>query len=1060
MKAGYVAGAILGMVLLTQAAFAGRAFYVSTQGNDSWSGTLVSPWRTLGKANATLVAGDTVYVRGGEYTGTIAPANSGSAGAPIVYTKYQHEVVTLLGESKAKKGVVAIGWDLSSNSQGPAKSYIIVDGFIIRYVFASQLPDAPVFSNRFGYVCIANGNSRFNVIRNCVIMQDGDALDNFTSNYRQIGILVMDALDTRIENNDMTGMWIGILMAGGPPRRNLIRGNYIHDIGSSAIDNGDPENGEGGVQGNIIEYNVLSGSVNEDGIQFEPNYDGPTSTSLTNTGTIVRYNIVRNCAENAFDLKGASNLVFEGNVVYGNTGDNDGVVDGYDRTGGMGGLMHGAQTLSRDVIVRNNVLYDNNGGMLLEQGYKIYNNTIVSNNRDYSGPNSSFFAPPGPGFTGMLSYGDSAIVIKNNIICQQAQGEVSLNPYAMKGAAIDGNMYSNSSSVVFCDAGGGSFTRYNYADWRSRLAAAGVSGAEAHGLVASPSFRSVPLRPTSATTGLDFRLSSGSSAIDAGTALTYTTNSGSGQSIRVGDAGLFFDGFGATTGDTIVVGNAGWAVVTGVNRTTSTLQIDRSLSWTSGAAVNRPFHGNAPDIGAMEYLGEVEGSLDAPVAVYPTSSDEVGASTMIHWSRVAGAVSYHLKVSTSSSFNTVVFEREIVCDTLAWMPSLEASTEYYWSVIAIAPQMQGSWSSPMGFVTAGGVLTSPGKTEALNYVANGSFESGSSTWNFASNGTADFSLVSHDGGSAAQIAVTNPGTNLQLNQPGITIKTGTKYILRFSAQCNTGSDVCVSIQKNTTPFTCYGLWSTSVDLVSGWKQYALAFTAANISPDSVTDARLLFWFTGNAQPGDVYQIDDVSLTVATDGASTPTAPAITSPTMNQTDAPLNVGIAWNGVSTAVAYEVEVATDQDFANMVDIRVASDCSTVMGPLDLGTTYYLRIRSIGADGAGSYSAIHLFSTTSQTAVEDGDGQVVKAFALAQNYPNPFNPTTRIRYNVPQRAFVTVRVYDVRGAQVAIADEGEREAGVHEVTFDASRLSSGVYFLRMASGSFVETRKMVLMK
>jgi hypothetical protein len=1058
MKVGQVALVLAGLILAVQMSVAGRAFYVSTQGNDGWSGSLVSPWRTLSKANASLVAGDTVYVRGGQYTGVIVPTNSGSAGLPIVYTRYEHEVVTLLGESKAKKGVVAIGWDLSTNSQGAAKSYIIVDGFIIRYAFASQLPDAPVFSNRFGHVCVANPQSRFNIIRNCVIAQDGDPLDNFKANYRQVGILVIDALDTRIENNDISGMWLGVLMGGGPPRRNHIIGNYIHDIGSSAIDCGDPENGEGGVQGNVIEYNVLSGSVNEDGIQFEPNYNGATSTSITNTGTIVRYNIVRNMAENGFDLKGASNLVFEGNVVYGNTGDNDGVVDGYDRTGGMGGLMHGAQTTSRDVIVRNNVFYDNYGGILLEKGYKIYNNTLVSNNRDYTGANSSYFSAPGPGFTGMLSYGDSMIVIKNNIICQQAHGELALNVFAMKGAAIDANLYANSNGVAFADAGGAQFTRYSFTAWQQRVAAAGIGGAEAHSLVAAPSFRSVPDHPVSGAAGLDFRLASGSAAIDAGTALTTTTSAGSGRLLQVADAGLFFDGFGATTGDTIVVANAGWAVVTAVNRTNSTLQIDRSLSWSSGAAVNRPFYGANPDIGAMEYRGEVEGTLDAPTAIYPTQNDEVSLGTTLHWSSVPGALSYRVRVSKSADFSSVVFEREMTCDTLTWVPYLDGGA-YYWSVVAMAPQMYGSWSGPMGFTATGGSLTSPQKTEAVDYIANGTFENGTSSWHVATNGSVDFSLASHNGGSAARISVTDPGTALQLNQSGIVIKSNTRYILRFSALCSSSSDMCVAIQKNTAPFTCYGLYSTTIDLLDGWRQYALVFTS-NITADSVSDARLLFWFTGNASAGDVYQIDDVSLTAVIDGVSTPSAPYITSPEMNQGDAPMNVDISWNPVSAAVSYDVEVATDIAFTNVVDFRVASNCTTVMGPLDLATTYYLRIRSIGADGAGGYSAIHVFTTTAQTAVDDWAGEVAKSYSLAQNYPNPFNPTTVVSGQSPVASRVRIAVYDILGREVAVLMDEMRSAGKFDVQWNASGYASGVYICRMTAGSFIESRKMVLQK
>ena len=87
-------------------------------------------------------------------------------------------------------------------------------------------------------------------------------------------------------------------------------------------------------------------------------------------------------------------------------------------------------------------------------------------------------------------------------------------------------------------------------------------------------------------------------------------------------------------------------------------------------------------------------------------------------------------------------------------------------------------------------------------------------------------------------------------------------------------------------------------------------------------------------------------------------------------------------------------------------------------------------------------------------------REFALDQNYPNPFNPSTTIRYALPARSHVTLTIFNTLGQQVATLVEGEVEAGYHEVQFDASRLSSGVYLYRLTAGSFVETRKLVLVR
>ncbi len=87
-------------------------------------------------------------------------------------------------------------------------------------------------------------------------------------------------------------------------------------------------------------------------------------------------------------------------------------------------------------------------------------------------------------------------------------------------------------------------------------------------------------------------------------------------------------------------------------------------------------------------------------------------------------------------------------------------------------------------------------------------------------------------------------------------------------------------------------------------------------------------------------------------------------------------------------------------------------------------------------------------------------KSFALSQNYPNPFNPTTQINYTVPQNGFVTLKVYNVLGQEVASLFAGQQTAGSHFVTFDGNKLASGVYFYRLQSGSNSVTMKMVLMK
>ena len=87
-------------------------------------------------------------------------------------------------------------------------------------------------------------------------------------------------------------------------------------------------------------------------------------------------------------------------------------------------------------------------------------------------------------------------------------------------------------------------------------------------------------------------------------------------------------------------------------------------------------------------------------------------------------------------------------------------------------------------------------------------------------------------------------------------------------------------------------------------------------------------------------------------------------------------------------------------------------------------------------------------------------RSYVLWQNYPNPFNPSTTIRYGLASRSHVTLTVFNTLGQEMWRLVNGEVDAGYHEVKFDASGLSSGVYLYRMQAGSYVETKRCVLVK
>jgi hypothetical protein len=98
--------------------------------------------------------------------------------------------------------------------------------------------------------------------------------------------------------------------------------------------------------------------------------------------------------------------------------------------------------------------------------------------------------------------------------------------------------------------------------------------------------------------------------------------------------------------------------------------------------------------------------------------------------------------------------------------------------------------------------------------------------------------------------------------------------------------------------------------------------------------------------------------------------------------------------------------------------------------------------------------------TGIGDDNVKLPGVFALHQNYPNPFNPSTTIAFDLPTKTNVTLDVFNVLGQRVASYPQGMMNAGNHNIVFDGSQMSSGIYFYRLNAGEFSNTRKMVILK
>ena len=174
----------------------------------------------------------------------------------------------------------------------------------------------------------------------------------------------------------------------------------------------------------------------------------------------------------------------------------------------------------------------------------------------------------------------------------------------------------------------------------------------------------------------------------------------------------------------------------------------------------------------------------------------------------------------------------------------------------------------------------------------------------------------------------------------------------------------------------------------------------------------------------------------------------------------NTGLTSNFIN-AIAEDsygiIWFATDDGFASLfggqVTVYPFNDWSVVAIEVDKNNNIWLGTAFNGLYFFDGNDFRYITAITEETSFP-------LEYNLAQNYPNPFNPTTNIRFRIAEFGFVSLKVYDVLGSEVATLVNDEKPAGSYEVEFSATGLPSGIYFYKLQTESFIETKKMILLK
>ena len=607
-------------------------FYASPSGNGT--GTLGNPWSLL-QANNNLLAGNTLYLTAGDYVGQIKLKQSGTAGNPI-------RITAAPGLSTEDVHVRATGVKSDGTTRlEPVlinQDYILLEGFTVSFLNGLQAGQSGanvlVFSDQV-------------TIRNMRIVHDATEADGPLSQ-GQLGEHVRQArqsgktFETGISVAGSFGLYeynliqdmrqgLGISTRGGRSH-NVVRGNLIADSIGDGIRMG---KSDGVPLHYLIENNVIFGSLMSHSIVME-------GVVAPVTQVVIRNNALFGNAELGVAVKGAKNVVIEGNYFWGIVGDTD----------GSGVLNRAATALANDentaaavaagngslpddnIIIRNNVVTDTNGGFIAAKNFKIYNNTLLNNRRNFSGSNqpTNSLTDRKPRDSAILEKsgtGPNATIL-NNIIGDHGY-EIVIYPTG--SAAIDGNAYYNTFQAPRFSVFTGNFnwTSETFATWKSWLQTkSNFTGDEAHSQVVSggPSalFANVPGQVTDDPAQYNFSLKTNSPAIDTGVFLTTTVGSGTGTTMTVTDAKIFFDGYDITLGDEIQLeGQSARARITNISG--NTLTLSTALSWSSGLGVSLAYEGSKPDVGAIEFTGGVENFPPSAVDDFLTTKAGIAITT-------------------------------------------------------------------------------------------------------------------------------------------------------------------------------------------------------------------------------------------------------------------------------------------------------------------------------------------------------------------------------------------------------------------------------------------------
>jgi len=191
------------------------------------------------------------------------------------------------------------------------------------------------------------------------------------------------------------------------------------------------------------------------------------------------------------------------------------------------------------------------------------------------------------------------------------------------------------------------------------------------------------------------------------------------------------------------------------------------------------------------------------------------------------------------------------------------------------------------------------------------------------------------------------------------------------------------------------------------------------------------------------------------------APILVYPIWNDDSISVTPEFRWLPVDGATKYRLQISDKVYFTEdliVYDVDTITNIFHTPPPLEPDESYYWQVYSMTDEYQGPKSEYRRFVTPALTGVTDVE--LPNRFALNQNYPNPFNPATTISYSIAKSSEVVIKLFNIQGKEIATLINDQQPQGNYKIDFDASQLSSGVYYYQINAGNFTETKKMVFLK